>query len=84
MQRDKYAAATRAAEEFGSHGRGKAKWNVAQSALGCVCADWPVRRWAQPWTNLAGEALDSVQSAMNNAFAELRDLDHGGHGRAQR
>lgn len=71
VQRDKYAAATRAAEEFeAATARAKAKWNVAQSAL-------RMRRLAGAQMGaamdkiLAEEALDSVQSAMNNAFAEL-------------
>ena len=71
VQRDKYAAATKAAEEFeAATARAKAKWNVAQSAL-------RMRRLAGAQMGatmdkiLAEEALDSVQSAMNSAFAEL-------------
>ena len=62
-----YAAAARAAEEFeSSHGKAKAQWNVAQSALR-MRADWPVRRWKRSHEDeiLAEEALDSVRSAMN-------------------
>lgn len=71
VQRAKYEAAKAAAEEFeAATARAKAKWKVAQAAL-------RMRRLAGEQMGatmdkiLAEEALDSVQSVMNNAFAEL-------------
>lgn len=71
IQRAKYQAAKAAADEFeAATARAKAKWKVAQAAL-------RMRRLAGEQMGatmdkiLAEEALDSVQSAMNNAFAEL-------------
>lgn len=71
QQRDKYEAALAAADAFDeATKRARAKWKVAQSAMKMKVLAGQQMGSAMDKI-LAEESLDSVQSAMNLAFAEL-------------